>query len=94
MQIGKFRKAVADRKKYTVDYVNWLESDETITAVAASVPAPADDFYVDMFVVDTTGKLVVFYVSGGLSSGEYRVVVKITTSENQIKEDWVTFVVT
>lgn len=94
MRIGKFRKAPADRKRYIVDYTDWLNEGETITLVTATGNVAGDNFYVDGYIVNAGGKEVTFYVSGGVSEKSYDVTIKITTSLQQIKEDFVTFVVT
>jgi len=94
MRIGKFRKASADRKRYVVDYEDWLNEGETIISVQALGNVPADNFYVDGYVVDAGGLQVVFFVSGGVDAHSYDVTVTIVTSLQQVKEDFVTFVVT
>lgn len=93
-RLQKFRKAPADRKRYVVDYTDWLNENETVTVVTMSGNVAGDNFYIDGYVVDTGGKQIVFYVSGGLSGVEYNVYMTVTTSMQQIKEDYVTFVVT
>ena len=94
MRAGKFRKSDADRKRYVVDYTDWLNVGETITSVDATGSVPVDAFYVDGYVVDTGAKAVVFYVSGGIPGSSYDVRIVVTTSLQQIKEDFITFVVT
>jgi hypothetical protein len=94
MRIGKFRKDPTDRKRYIIDYTDWLNETETISTVTATGNVVDDNFFVDGYIVNTGGKEVIFYVSGGLSGKEYDVTIKITTSLQQIKEDYVTYVVT
>lgn len=94
MRIGRFRQAAADRKRYVVDYDDWLSIDELITEVVITTPSTPDGFFVDGYEITDDGRSVVFYVSGGIPYGEYDVTVRITTSNQQTKEDWVTFVVT
>lgn len=92
MKIAQFRKGPNDRKKYTVEYNDWLDVGETIIApLLVTGTVEADAFIVDGYVISSDGKDVIFYVSGGLSGFSYDVTVKITTSQAQIKEDWVTF---
>ena len=93
MRIGKFRKAPADRKRYVVDYEDWLNDNELVLTVMVTGDVPSDNFFVDGYIVDTGGKEIIFFVSGGVSGEEYVVTTKITTDLGQIKEDWVTFVV-
>jgi hypothetical protein len=93
-RVGKFRKDAADRKRYVVDYVDWLDSAEEITAVTVTGDVPADAFYADGYVISDDKKEIIFFVSGGVAGSSYDVTFTITTSLSQIKEDWVTFVVT
>lgn len=94
MRIGKFRKAPADRKRYEVNYEDWLNENETLSTVTMEGNIPADGFYVDGYVITAGGKQVIFFVSGGVTAFEYNATIRVTTSLQQIKEDWVTFVVT
>lgn len=94
MRLQKFRKGPADRKRYVIDYADWLNEDEEVTLIEMWGNVPDDNFYVDGYVVDSGGKQVIFYVSGGLTDVSYNVFSKITTSLQQVKEDYVTFVVT
>lgn len=107
MRIGKFKKAANDRKRLVIDYADWLDLDEKLTSVSMlaymsrdhcgveNTPVPNEDtFYVDGFIVSPTGKEVVFFVSGGFVETAYETVVVVRTSKQQVKEDWVTFVVT
>lgn len=94
MRIGKFRKAPADRKRYVVDYKDWLNDNEEISDGVVAGSVPEDGFYVDGFLVDNSNREVIFYVSGGLSGVEYTVTITVDTTLQQTKEDWVTFVVT
>lgn len=94
MRVGKFRKVPADRKRYVVNYADWLNEGELITHVDMSGSVPLDNFYVDGYLIDAGAKQIIFYVSGGIAGTEYNVTTTVTTSLQQIKEDYVTFVVT
>lgn len=93
MILNKFRKVPADRKRYVVDYADWLNNLETVTSVTLEGNVPTDNFYVDAYTVDTGGLQVIFYVSGGVSGSTYNVTITATTSLAQVKQDIVTFVV-
>lgn len=95
-RIGKFRKGPDDRKRYVIDYADWLSENETISTVTMEGNIPADNFFIDGYVVNVSGgsKEVIFFVSGGLPGKEYNATVTINTSLTQTKEDFVTFVVT
>lgn len=94
MKIGKFRKLSADRKRYVVEYRDWMNEGETIEFVSVTGSVEEDDFYVDGYTISEDSKEVIFFVSGGVPKTEYDVSVEIQTSFNQIKVDTVTFVVT
>lgn len=94
MRVGKFRKDPADRKRYVVDYIDWMDETELLSSVQMTGNVPADNFYVDGFVLSEDQKEVIFYVSGGVNGKNYDVYITIETSLQQIKEDFVTFVVT
>lgn len=93
MRLGKYAKLPVERKRYTVDYNEWLDEGETILAVVPYVEGVADDFYVDGIVVGTSGRDIVFFVSGGYEGKSYNLVIEITTSGEQIKSDHIIFVV-
>lgn len=94
MRLNKFRKDPADRKRYVVDYEDWMNEDEVLTNAAVSGSVPEDNFYVDASTVDPSGKQIIFYVSGGVSGSSYDVDFVVNTSLTQTKKDYVTFVVT
>lgn len=93
MRIGRFRKSPGDRKRYEVNYADWLNEGETITNVTLQGNTPEDDFYIEGFLIQSNGVEVVFYISGGVVTNTYTVTVAVTTSLNQIKEDTIEFVV-
>ena len=94
-RIGRFTKDDHDVKRYVVDYEDWLHSEENIVSVIVTNESdPADGFFVEGFMVDESGKQVVYFVSGGLPGSEYDAVITITTHMGQVKQDWITHVVT
>lgn len=95
-RIGKFRKGQDDRKRYVIDYADWLNETEIINTVTMQGNVEDDNFFIDGYVVNVTdgSKEVIFFVSGGLPGKEYDATVTINTSLTQTKEDFITFVVT
>lgn len=94
MRLGTFAKSPQERKRYTIDYTDWLETAETITAALYTIrQATSPALVVDAQSILTGNKKVSFYVSGGDDTETYDVEVKITTSTGQIKEDVVSFTV-
>ena len=91
MRLGKFRKTPAERKRYTVDYTDWLDTSETVTAVNYTITPSG--MVVDAQAILTGNKKISFYVSGGNNEETYNIDVKATTSSGQIKEDVVSFFV-
>ena len=94
MRLGKFAKSPQERKRYTIDYTDWLETAETISTAlytVREVTSPA--LVVDAQSILTGNKKVSFYVSGGDDGDTYDVEIKITTSTGQVKEDVVVFAV-
>jgi len=93
-RIGRFQKDAQDRKRYVVDYEDWLDSSEAITAVTVTGDVSADGFLIDGFIAAEGGKQVIYFASGGVAGEEYNATITITTNMSQIKEDWITHVVT
>lgn len=94
MRLGSFTKTPAERKRYAIDYSEWLDISETLTTVTFAVtPATTPAFVVDAVSTNAANTVVVFFVSGGVNTKQYTVDVKATTSGGQIKEDTVLFTV-
>lgn len=93
MILNKFFKSPADRKRYVVNYDDWLDSDELINSVNAVSDMTTDDFYVDGYVVSDDKKEVIFYVSGGDVGLTHVVTITIYTDRQQIKEDTIVFTI-
>mgnify|MGYP000131353821 CR=1 len=92
MRLKKFVQDPNERKRYTIDYTSWLDDGETITLVTFTpTPITAPVLLVDGINILPDGSGVQFYVSGGVDKQLYEVVVTITTSGTQIKEDVVQF---
>jgi hypothetical protein len=89
MRVGRFKKGSADRKRYVVDYVDWLDVDETVTLVTSAGNNIGDEFYIDGVLINTGGKEVIFYASGGVVGTKYTVTITATTSMGQVKQDTV-----
>ena len=94
MRLGKFKLDSADRKRYVINYQDWLNQNETVIDADFTGSVPGDNFYVDGWLIDPNGYEVIFFVSGGMNNVPYDVTVTITTTLAQIKQDFVTFVVT
>jgi hypothetical protein len=90
MKLGNYIKFPAERKRYAIDYTDWLDTGETLTAVTYTV-SPGTDLVVDASSISSSGLVAVFFVSGGTAGTVYTIDVRATTSGGQIKEDTVLF---
>ena len=87
-RLGKYVQTDEERKRYTLDYSDWLDPGEVVsTTVFVITPATDPLLMVDGITMDPTRVMVQYYVSGGKTGVTYEVTPKIATSLNQIKED-------
>lgn len=94
MKLGTFTKTPVERKRYTLDYTDWLDTGETVTACVFTVtPSGGSALQIDAFQINVSGTQVVFFANFGVNGVSYTVDVVITTSGGQTKEDQVVFVV-
>ena len=92
MSLGRFTKSPAERKRYAIDYSNWLDTGETVSSYSFSVaPTTTSPLVVDASSLTTGSTVLVFFVSGGLLANQYTVDVQAVTSGGQIKEDTVLY---
>lgn len=94
MRLGKFAKSSQERKRYTIDYTDWLDTSETILTAAYTIrQATTPALVVDAQAILVGNKKISFYVSGGKDQETYDLEVAINTSTGQIKEDIVVFLI-
>lgn len=95
MPLGRFTKAVTERKRYQIDYTNWLDTGEGVNTVSFSVQnnsvIPATPLVIDGVQVLPTGLGVQFYASGGVDGITYSVLVTMVSTLSQTKLDTVLF---
>jgi len=90
--IRRFKKYPDERKRYGLDYSDWLDASEQILSVAVqSNAAGGSTFVVESGGVSGDGKKVVFYVEGGTPDEIVVVSITIHTTAYQTKEDFVRF---
>lgn len=89
--LGKFIQSPIERKRYLLEYADWFTNSAnpsgTISSVVfSSIPAttPAE---VDAYEINDPATSITIFISGGLNGVQYRILVTITTSDGQIKED-------
>lgn len=91
--LAKYVKQPGERKRYQINYVNWLDVGEAVAGVIFSV----DKVTVPPLVVDDVmptpdGLGVQYYVSGGLNGTQYVVTATLSTNTGpQVKEDEIYF---
>lgn len=86
VKLGKYIHTPDEKKRYTIDYSQWLDEGETIVSAESEV----DNVTVVPIVVSgliTGPTYASFYVSGGEHEESYTIVIKVETSADQIKQD-------
>jgi hypothetical protein len=88
-RIGKCVQAQNERKRYQIDYTDWLDVGETVSTVtfAVLVNTPARPLVVDGIAVLPTTLGVQFYISGGLDNAIYEIIATLTTTQTQVRVD-------
>lgn len=90
MGIAKYTKASTDRKRYQIDYTDWLDTGEAVSTVQFTID---DNVALPLLVVDgvmvlPTGLGVQYYVAGGVDGVTYRILANLTTTTGpQVKLD-------
>lgn len=95
-RLGRFRLQPNERKRYSIGYDDWLADGETIlnaVIVIAPVTVPPLELFASTAYIDPDGKGIFFLVEGGLDGSTYEATVTVTTSDQQIKEDEIVFIV-
>jgi hypothetical protein len=94
MILGKFFKAPGERKRYSIDYTDWLDAGELLSLVTFQVtPVDANPVVITGIAVQTDGKGVVFYAEAGIDGYSYKAIASATTSGGQVKQDTVQYTV-
>lgn len=92
MKLGKHVKGPTERKRYRIDYSQWLDTNEIISSANFEV-APITD---NMLVIDdssiaTPPTAVVFFANSGKEGAVYTLDVTIVTDGGQVKNDSIIF---
>lgn len=92
MKLAHFIKSPSERKRYSLDYTDWLDTGETVTGITFSVsPTTTTTLAIDAYTISTDGLSVAFFANYGDTGSTYTVDVLTTTSGGQIKEDQIVF---
>lgn len=94
MILGKYFKAPVERKRYLVDYTDWLDAGELLSTVTFEVmPTTTNVLIIDGNTIETGAKGVAFFASNGLDGKTYKTIITATTTNGQIKEDTVQYTI-
>lgn len=88
--LGKFVQTSTERKRYIIDYTDWLLDGELLSTAVFVTQNPddlSDPAIVDSSAIDQAGKTIVCYISGGATGAQYKILATITTNMTQTKED-------
>lgn len=93
MKLAKFVKSPAERKRYQIDYSEWLDTAETVQSIVFTVSPSTGTLplVVDAYTIGSPATSVVFFANYGDDGIGYTVDVVMTTSGGQIKEDQILF---
>ena len=92
MIIDHVRQQAAEIKIYTIDYAQWLTSNEEITDVVTAVdPVGTTPELMANAVVATSKTGTELTVSGGETLKSYSVTMNVTTDKGQVKTDCLVF---
>lgn len=94
MALSKFIQLVGEKKRYEIDYSDWLDTGEHISTVTFSAsPTTTPALVGDTLIINPGNTSATFMVSGGTSDNTYKLLITMTTTGGQIKEDVVLFTV-
>lgn len=86
--LARFNQDALERKRYTVDYENWLDTGELLVDFAIIVsPSTAVELLADGAYSSPDQLKLTTYVSGGTRGITYTLSFIATTNQGQIKRD-------
>lgn len=91
--LARYVKAAEERKRYQINYSNWLDTGETVVSVVFAVDkVTTPPLVIDDVMPTPDGVGVQYYCGGGVDGTDYVVSATLTTSIGpQIKLDDVFF---
>ncbi len=88
MTLGRRLQTPDETKQYSIDYSDWLDVGETLTAATVvatpTIPSPVT------IVVNRFATSINFFVSGGSAGVRYKLIATVTTTNGQTKQDDIT----
>jgi hypothetical protein len=92
MKLGNFVKTPDERKRYAIDYSEWLDTDELVDSYTFAVaPSETGGLEVDASSLSTDETTIVFFVNDGNDGTQYTVTATTTTTGGQVKQDTILF---
>lgn len=86
--LGSFVQTPIERKRYRIDYSDWLNDGELLQAISFySEPNLVTPAIVDAYAIDVDAEHVTVFVSGGVDLIKYKIHVIADTTFGQRKED-------
>ena len=86
--IAKYVLSASERKRYQIDYSDWLDVGEGVSSVAFTVDkATTPPLVIDDDMLLPSGDGVQYYISGGVDNVTYEVTVVMNTNQGQVRED-------
>jgi len=88
MPLGKFVKTPEEVKRYSVEYVDWLDTGEYLqSATITATPVTTNPLISQLQAFTANDTDLSFFVTGGVAGTTYKIVVRATTTNGQVKED-------
>lgn len=93
MKLGKFVKSPVERKRYQIDYSDWLDTGELVQSIVFTVSPSTGTtpLEIDAFLIGTPATTVAFFANYGDDNIEYTVNAVMVTDGGQTKEDQILF---
>lgn len=91
MRLGRFTKTPNEVKRYRIEYADWLDTGEFVSAVTFTQLSGSGTITLAPGAIPGNNTSLPFVASGGTSGVDYEVSVRITTTGNQVKEDSMIF---
>lgn len=86
LALDKFGQTPDERKRYTFDYAQWVDTGETISSATSEI-SPATSPALSVTGLSVANNKATFFISGGKNGQTYKVLITSTFNSGQIKQD-------
>lgn len=93
MRLRRFTKTPDEVKRYGINYTKWLDTSEQVYTITLQVTGGDGLLVANRASISPDAKEVVFFVSAGTAGKNYNVIVEISTTIGQVREDTIPFIV-